>query len=100
MLTHHLKDEVQSFKLLDFKANSGTSKGDNYMGDLASVEVKVQIGDEIKTFHWMVKLLKPDPTTGQYGQIHNNFKNFLIKIVFVTFCRLLQHFSKLKDNFW
>ena len=85
MLTHHLKDEVSSFKLLDFKANSGTSKGDNYMGDLASVEVKVQIGDEIKTFHWMVKLLKPDPTTGQYGQIHNNFKNFLIKIVFVTF---------------
>ena len=64
MLTHHLRDEVSSFKLLDFKANSGTSKGDNYMGDLASVEVRAQVGEEIKTFSWMVKLLKPDPSTG------------------------------------
>ena len=62
VLSHHLKDQASNFKLLDFQTSSGTSKGDNYMGDLVSAEVRVKVGDQEKTFLWMIKLLKPDTT--------------------------------------
>jgi hypothetical protein len=45
-------------------------KGDNFLGDLGSVTVKANLWNvgetepTEKSYHWMVKLLKPDPKKG------------------------------------
>jgi hypothetical protein len=56
-LKKHLGKE---YELVGFRFQTGTAKGDNYMGDLFSVEVDVRVGnEEIQTLHWMLKTLKP-----------------------------------------
>lgn len=46
--------------LVGFRSHPGTLKGDNYMGDLFTVEVDLRVqGGEVKTLHWMLKALKP-----------------------------------------
>jgi hypothetical protein len=61
---------------LEFTSQPGTLKGDNFLGDLGSVLVKAKLfkkdpkvdengqNFEEKSYHWMVKLLKPDPKEG------------------------------------
>ena len=52
---------------IEFKSDPGTEKGDNFLGDLASVKVWATIwrdGPVEKSYHWMVKLMKPDPKEG------------------------------------
>jgi hypothetical protein len=55
---------------VDFTSQPGTLKGDNFLGDLGSVQVHAKLWNKgnaeptEKSYHWMVKLLKPDPKEG------------------------------------
>jgi len=52
--------ESRDYELIGFTSHPGTLKGDNYMGDLFTLEVDVRVGNgQVKTLHWMVKTLKP-----------------------------------------
>jgi hypothetical protein len=56
------------YDLVGYRSNPGTLKGDNYMGDLFSVEVDLKNPDgELKTLHWMLKALKPSEYLHQKG---------------------------------
>lgn len=61
-LEKHLGGDCE---LVGFHCHPGTSKGDNYMGDLFSVEVEARVGrNEVQTLHWMLKTLKPSKNLG------------------------------------
>ena len=55
---------------LEYNCKPGTLKGDNFLGDLGSVELSAKVWShgqsqpEEKSYHWMVKMLKPDPRKG------------------------------------
>ena len=67
----------------------------------ASVEVKASVEDEVKTFHWMVKLLKPDPPHGgmhmgrimkvfeREAKMYNEVMPELSKIGPIEFCTII-----------
>ncbi len=60
--------------LVGYRSHPGTLKGDNYMGDLFSIEVDLKDqGGEVKTLHWMLKALKPSKYLIQSAGVY--FKN-------------------------
>lgn len=62
-LRHH--EGVDLVTIEEFNVAPGTNKGDNYLGDLASVKLTAQVNKngvtQSKSYWWMVKMLKPDP---------------------------------------
>ena len=51
-------------KINSFQSLNATAKGENFLGDLAALEVfaRIEQGNQIqyRTFLWMVKMLKPN----------------------------------------
>ena len=46
-------------EITSMESESGSDKGENFMGDLASVELMANIDNEEKKFHWIIKMMKP-----------------------------------------
>ena len=59
---------------LSFEAENATKKGENFMGDLASVKITYPNG---QNRHWIIKMLKEDSTPGGFnlGRLLGLFQN-------------------------
>ena len=79
-----LHRDAEKIEINSFKSQNATAKGENFLGDLASLEVfakieKASTGSttqvQYKTFLWMVKMLKPDAGGGfNLGRILGTFE--------------------------
>nr|XP_040570387.1 uncharacterized protein LOC121119707 isoform X3 [Lepeophtheirus salmonis] len=56
-------------ELVSFESKPGSQKGDNFIGDLVAVDLKVRYKKENKEsiYHWMIKTLKPGPDDQENG---------------------------------
>ena len=56
------------------KSDNATLKGENFIGDLASVEIEAEVKGRHETYHWMVKMLKPDNRGFNLGRLLGLFE--------------------------
>ena len=47
-------------KLLDLEIKAGSSKGDNFSGEVIACNFKVKVGDQTDDIHWMIKVPPAD----------------------------------------
>lgn len=71
-LKRHEKGQI--VELVSFQVENGTEKGENFLGDLASVQIMAKVSSndnqiQFKSYLWIIKMLKPDSGAFNLGRL-------------------------------
>ena len=67
-------EKTSEVQVTHIQSTNATEKGENFIGDLASVEVEAEVNGEPKVYHWIVKMLKPDAKGFNLGRLLGLFE--------------------------
>ena len=87
-------ENSQHVELISYKVTNATEKGENFLGDLASVEIMAKISQDeneerFKSYLWIIKMLKPDSGHFNLGRLLGIFDSELkVYKVNLTFLKI------------